>query len=60
MKKKDSQRESQGEMMAWGLSTEVVINTQLSVASYSVLTPSFPTLKALVKIGHCKIHPEMC
>lgn len=44
--------------MARGLSTVAVINTQLSVASHSVLTPSFPTWKALVKIGHCKNLPR--
>ena len=45
-------------MRARGLSTVAVINTQLSIASHSVLTPSFPTLKALLKIGHCKDLPR--
>lgn len=44
--------------MAWGPSTRAVISTQLSIVSHSALIPSFPTLKALVKIGHCKELPR--
>ena len=58
LRRKDSQCESQGEMMADGLLRIVVINIQLSTVSYSVLTPPFPTLKASVKICHCKDLPR--